>query len=404
MHITQQRKKMAKLWQRKGTALNRQIEEFCVGNEHIIDQKLVKHDCIASIAHAKALQKAGIIKSSELKKLTAGLNEIISLDRKGKFRIKPEQEDCHTAIENHLTKKLGYLGKKIHTGRSRNDQVIAALRLYEKDELAGLQLPITKLISVIKKFGGRTNKIPIPGYTHLRKAMPYTVGKWAEAFAESLQEDLLLLKAANKLIDQNPLGSAAGYGVPVIDIDRKLTAKLLGFSKVQNNTLYVQNSRGKFELFILHALNQVMLDLNKLATDIWLYTTDEFGYFSLPKEFSLGSSIMPHKANPDIVEIVRAKTAMFRSCCDAISSIITGLPSGYNGDFKLTKEPFISGVESAKSCISIMAVVMSGLNVDAARCRAAMTPELYTTEKALGLVKKGMAFRDAYRKVADENK
>ncbi len=366
----------------------------------MIDQKLVKYDCIASIAHAKALQKAGILKSSELKRLTAGLNEIVLLDSKGKFKIEPEQEDCHTAIENQLTKKLGYLGKKIHAGRSRNDQVIAALRLYEKDELVRLQLLIIKLISAIKKFSGRTKNIPVPGYTHLRKAMPYTVGKWAEAFAESLQDDLLLIKAAYSLINQNPLGSAAGYGVPVISIDRKLTAKLLGFSKVQNNTLYVQNSRGKFELFILHAINQVMLDLNKLATDIWLYTTVEFGYFSLPKEFSLGSSIIPHKANPDVVEIVRAKTSVFKSYCDSINSIIMNLPSGYNGDFKLTKEPLISGIETAKGCIGIMAVVMSGLEVNAGRCKEAMTPELYTTEKALGLVKRGMPFRDAYRKVA----
>lgn len=395
---------MAKLWQKKGYALNRQVEGFCASVEYLIDQKLVKYDCIASIAHAKALKKAGILKNGELKKLTAGLNGIIALDSEGKFRIKQEQEDCHTAIENHLTRKLGLLGKKIHACRSRNDQVIAALRLYEKDELVQLQQLITKLIAAIKKFSSRNKSIPIPGYTHLRKAMPYTVGKWAEAFAESLQDDLQLIKAAYNLTNQNPLGSAAGYGVPVIDIDRKLTAQLLGFSKVQNNTLYVQNSRGKFELFILHAINQVMLDLNKLATDIWLYTTVEFGYFTLPKEFALGSSIMPHKANPDVVEIVRAKTAAFKSRCDAISSIIMGLPSGYNGDFKLTKEPFISGIETAKGCIAIMAVVMSGLKVNAGRCKQAMTPELYTTEKALGLVKKGMAFRDAYRKVAEEAK
>ncbi len=393
---------ISKLWEKKGLGMDKGIEKFTVGNEHIIDQSLVKFDCIASIAHANALLKAGILDKAELKKLTAGLNEIIELDRKGEFRITVEQEDCHTAIENYLTSKLGDLGKKIHTGRSRNDQVLAAIRLFEKSELSQLKLLVNDLVAATRNFSIKNSSIPIPGYTHLRKAMPYTVGKWAEAFSESLNDDLALIDSALKLIDQNPLGSAAGYGVPVINLDRVLTAKLLGFEKVQNNTLYVQNSRGKFELIILDSLNHVVLDLNKMATDVWLFSTEEFGYFQLPKDFSMGSSIMPHKVNPDVLEIIRAKAGIMKSYRDAVNNIILNLPSGYNGDFKLTKEPLMSGIELAKSTVSIMTLIISKLIVNKERCNAAMKKDLYTTEKALTLVKNGMPFREAYKKVAED--
>ncbi len=392
---------MAKLWDKKGISINKEIEKFAVGNEHIVDLKLVKYDCIASIAHAKMLKKLGILNSKELEQLIAGLNEIIKLDAEGKFAIAVEQEDCHTAIENYLTAKLGDAGKKIHTCRSRNDQVIAALRLYQKDELQQSKKLVQELIISIKKFSEKNKSVPMPGYTHLRKAMPYTVGKWAEAFSESLQDDLLIVDSALKLINQNPLGSAAGYGVPVFNVDRKLTANLLGFEKVQNNTLYVQNSKGKFELAVLDALNHVMLDLNKLAFDIWLFTSAEFGFFELPKEFSMGSSIMPQKVNPDVIELVRAKTGVMKSYRDAVHNIILNLPSGYNGDSKLIKEPLMNGIELSKSCIRIIDLVMGGLNVNEERCKSAMTPELYATEKALQLVKKGVSFREAYRQVGE---
>lgn len=389
-----------KLWQKKDFNIDKAIEKFTVGNENIIDQKLVKYDCIASIAHAKALHKAGILNKTELSQLIAGLEEIMLLDSKGEFKITVEQEDCHTAIENHLTKKLGKLGKKIHTGRSRNDQIIVALRLYERHELEEIISAVSRLIEELNKFSSKNSKIPIPGYTHLRKAMPYAVGKWAEAFSESFRDDLALINSAKKLINQNPLGSAAGYGVPVLNIDRNLTQKLLGFDKVQNNTLYVQNSRGKFELMVLNSLNNLMLDINKLSTDLWLFTSSEFGYFELPKEFSMGSSIMPHKANPDVLEIARAKAGMMKSYCDAVNNIILNLPSGYNGDFKLTKEPLFNGIEMAGSSADIMAQIINGLKVNEKRCREAMTSELYTAEEAAKLVKQGMPFREAYQEVA----
>ncbi|MBI4439324.1 argininosuccinate lyase [Candidatus Woesearchaeota archaeon] len=380
--------------------MNREVEAFAVGNEHLLDQRLVKYDCIASIAHARVLRKAGIIGSRELKALVLCLGEIAQLNEKGRFIIRPEQEDCHTAIENYLTARLGNTGKRIHSGRSRNDQVIAALRLYEREALDDIGRGIQKLVAATSLFSRRYRDVPIPGYTHLRKAMPYSVGKWAGAFGESLRDDLKLLGFVSGLISQCPLGSAAGYGVPFIGYDRRLASESLGFCKVQENTLYVQNSRGKFELMVLDALNQVMLDLNKLATDIWLYSSEEFGYLVLPEEFAMGSSIMPQKRNPDVLELVRAKAAVFKGCIDTINNLLLGLPSGYNADFKLTKEPLFSGIDAAQSVIDVMAVVMSGITVNRDRCRSAMTPELLATGKVNELVLEGVPFRDAYRRIS----
>lgn len=390
-----------KLWDRKGVKLKREIEDFAVGNETQVDQAIVYYDCIASIAHARMLQKIGVLTSQELSRVVHALKELVSIDRQGSFKIKKEEEDCHTAIENYLAEKLGDIGKKIHAGRSRNDQVAAALRLYEKHELEEVKSSVSLLLSSLKLFQKKNAKVPIPGYTHLRKAMPFSVGGWAQAFIESLQDDLILLENAAKLVDQNPLGSGAGYGVPVIAVDRKLTAKELGFAKVQESPLYVQNSRGKFELVILDAINYVMLDLNKLASDIWLYTSGEFGYFQLPKEFSMGSSMMPQKVNPDVIELLRAKASVVAGYRETVSRIIQGLPSGYHGDFKLTKEPLMRAFEAVNSSLKIAALIIGGLKVDDQRCRAAMTKELYATEEALKLVKQGIPFREAYRKVAE---
>ena len=284
-----------KLWQ-KGYSLNDEIEKFTVGNDFVIDRKLVKYDCIASIAHAKMLCKIGILKREECKKLIKTLNEIIKLERKGKFVIKRQDEDCHTAIENYLVKKLGNAGKKIHTARSRNDQVLGALRLYYKDEIRNIIRLIDELAKPLIFLKIKHINTPMPGYTHMRKAMPSSVSLWAEAFIESMDDNKILLLSIEKLIDQNPLGTGAGYGLP-IEIDRKFTAEQLKFKKIQNNPIYTQNSRGKFESSILHALNQVMIDLNKMSSDIILFSMPEFGFFELPKEICTGSSIMPHKKN-----------------------------------------------------------------------------------------------------------
>ncbi len=387
-----------KLWQ-KDYELNKQIEKFTVGNDPLIDLKLVKYDCIASIAHAKMLKKIGILSNNELTELEKELKNIIKLVQMNKFKIKMEEEDCHTAIENHLTKRLGKIGRKIHTARSRNDQVLTAIRLYSKDKLKQIETSLLELVETLKKVSMKYKNVGIPGYTHSRKAMPYSVGKYFEAFKEAFEDDMLLLKLAYKINDQNPLGSAAGYGVN-LEIDRDLTSKLLNFSKTQNNELYCQNSRGKFESIILFALSQIMLDLQKLANDLILFSMDEFGYFNLPDEFCTGSSIMPHKKNADVLELVRAKSAVINSYYSQLIEIVKGLHSGYNRDMQLTKEPLMKGFEITLDTMNIMNMVIANMKVNNENCKKACTKEIYSVDKAYDLVKKGTAFRDAYKKIS----
>jgi argininosuccinate lyase len=387
-----------KLWE-KGYKLNKKIEGFTVGEDYILDQRLVKYDCMASIVHAKMLGKIGILKKEEVSRLVKELNNIIQLDKKGKFEILKEDEDCHTAIENHLTKKLGILGKKIHTARSRNDQVLTALRLYYKDELNECKKSCTDFINALEKFSKKYEKIKLPGYTHTRKAMPSSIALWINSFIDSMKDNLKLIDLTLELIDQSPLGTGAGYGVP-LDIDRKYTAKLLGFAKVQNNPIYAQNSRGKFESTMLHALTQVMFDINKIASDLIIFSTPEFGYFELPKEFTTGSSIMPQKKNPDVLELLRAKYHVVVSYEFQIKSVTGNLLSGYNRDLQLTKEPTMKGLEITKESISIMELIFENLVVNEKRCKDSLTEEVYATEKAHELVKKGVPFREAYREIS----
>ncbi len=391
---------MTKLWQKKAK-LDNEIEKFTVGSDFLIDNYLVPYDVDASKAHAHMLSRIGILTAKESKQLCKELDRFEQLHRTGKIILTQQDEDCHTAIENYLTKKLGNVGKKIHTGRSRNDQSLTAIRLFVRKELNEI-LDETKRLKVsLKKQIRKNGKIRIPGYTHMQKAMPSSISLWLGAFDESLADDAKLLRVILDINDQSPLGSAAGYGTP-IPVDRQMIAKELKFSKVQGNTLYVQNSRGKFELMILQGLSQVMLDINKLATDLMLFSTSEFGFVSLPDEMCTGSSIMPQKKNPDVLELARAKYGMVSGYAMQISTVLAGLPSGYNRDFQLTKESLVMGVHTTKETISIMVKVIDGLKVNKAKCAAAMTPELFATHRAYELVKKGMPFRDAYKKISEE--
>ena len=389
-----------KLWE-KGYKLNKLIEDFTVGKDYILDQKLIGYDCIASIAHAKMLGKIGVFKKGEVKKLVRELNNIIQLNEKGRFRISRGQEDCHTAIENHLIKKLGDLGKKIHTGRSRNDQVLTALRLYYKKELTDCRNSVNEFIKTITRFLKQYGEIKLPGYTHTRKAMPSSIRIWGSSFVDSMRDNLELIDLALQFIDQSPLGTGAGYGVP-LKIDRNYTAKLLGFKKLQKNPIYTQNSRGKFESTILHALSQTMLDLNKVATDLILFSIPELGYFELPKELCTGSSIMPHKKNPDVLELLRAKYHIILAYEFQVKNIIGNLPSGYNRDFQLTKEPTMKGLETTKESLSITGLIFRNLKVNKENCDKALTKDVYATEKVYKLVKKGIPFREAYRIISRE--
>ncbi len=389
-----------KLWE-KEYRLNKQVEDFTVGDDYILDQKLIKYDVLASIAHAKMLGKIGILRKDEVQKLVIELNNIIQMDKQDKFRILKEQEDCHTAIENHLTKELGDLGKKIHTARSRNDQVLTALRLYYKEELNVCKRLINGLVKAIEKFIGKYGEIEFPGYTHTRKAMPSSISMWGSAFIDSMQDNLKGVNFVLELIDQSPLGTGAGYGIP-LEIDRGYTAKLLGFRKPQENPIYTQNSRGKFESTILHTLTQIMFDLNKIATDLILFSMPELGYFELPKEFCTGSSIMPQKKNPDVLELLRAKYHIVVSYEIQIKNIISTLISGYNRDIQLTKEPTMKGLEVTKQSLSVMALIFANLKVNKENCSRALTEDIYATERVYELVKGDRPFREAYKIISEE--
>lgn len=391
---------MATLWD-KGYSINKEVERFTVGRDYELDKELVEADVAGSVAHAKMLAKIGVLKQEEFKKLKAELKEILALFKEGKFTIKQEDEDVHTAVENYLTEKLGDLGKKIHAGRSRNDQVLTDLRLYSKGKLLDAEEVVLKLAEVLIIFAEKNKGVPMPGRTHMQLAMPSSVGLWAGAFTESLIDDMELLKGAYELNDQCPLGSAASYGTS-LPIDRKMVSDLLGFKKVQNNVLYANNSRGKVEAVVLAALSQVMADLSKMASDLILFSIPEFGYFELPKEFCTGSSIMPNKKNPDVLELVRAKANKVMAAHSQVMNTIKDLPSGFNRDFQETKGPLMEGFATTAASLRIMAIVVKGLKVNEERCISACVPEIYAADKAVELVQKGVPFREAYRTVAHQ--
>lgn len=390
-----------KLWE-KGTKLDERIEAYTVGNDHLIDARLVEYDCLASIAHAKMLGKIGILPADEVRTLKKALDEILARNHKGEFHIEPEQEDCHTAIEASLTQSLGDLGKKIHTARSRNDQVLTALRLYYKDALAAVGDNIDALVAAAGEFISKNGAVEFPGFTHTRKAMPSSFDMWGSAIIESMADNRRLLATTFEIIDQSPLGTGAGYGVSPIEIDREFTARELGFSRVQSSPVYTQLSRGKFEATILHVLSQIMLDLNRVATDLIFFSLPDLGYVELPPEICTGSSIMPQKQNPDVLELMRAKYHVVASYETQIRGFITNMISGYHRDLQLAKEPTFKGFDITIDSLAILAFVFGKLQVNPDNCRKAMTAELYATREAYELVKQGMPFRDAYQKVADK--
>jgi len=388
---------MGKLWQ-KGYSLNKLMEEFTVGRDFELDQNLVISDCLASSAHGQMLKSIGILNSEEYESIQKGLQEIVELSGSNSFPISLSDEDCHTAIENYLVAHIGDAGKKIHTGRSRNDQVLTCLRVYSRDFLFTFMKETISLSGTLTNFAKEYEMTPMPGRTHMQIAMPSSVGLWAGAFAEEIADSLKMINSVLTVIDQSPLGSAASYGVP-IPLDRELTATLMGFPKIQNNVLYVNNSRGKFESLIIDSLDQVVLTLSKMAQDLILFSLPEFGYFSLPPELCSGSSIMPQKKNPDGLELLRAKSASISSYGIQIKNIIRSLPTGYNRDFQEVKEPFIKGIKLALQSVRIMQLTVSELVVNKENLLRAFTPEIFATDEAIKMVLSGKSFRDAYRDV-----
>lgn len=390
-----------KLW-KKSYDVNSEVEKFTVGNDYIIDKKLVEYDIKASIVHAKMLNKIKILSDDELEKIIEKLNRINLLNKQGQFNIYLEDEDCHTAIEKFLTNELGETGKKIHTCRSRNDQVLTAMRLYEKDNLEKLKFLIDEFNVVLKDFIKDKGEIKVPGFTHMQKAMPTDIKSWFGAYVDSFEDNRKLIVGVSKLIDQSPLGTAAGFGVPIFNIDREFTAKNLGFERVLENPIYAQMSRGKFEANIINALSNVMFDLNKLSTDLITFNMDEFNFFDLPVEFCTGSSIMPQKKNPDVLELIRAKYHILIGEEVKLKSLIANLISGYNRDLQITKEPVFNSFEITISSLEMMINLMKNLIVNEDNCFKSMSDELYATHEAYKLVRDGMSFRDAYRLVGEK--
>ncbi|MCC6630310.1 MAG: argininosuccinate lyase [Chloroflexi bacterium] len=387
-----------KLWQKAGAGVDARAEAYTAG-DIALDQRLVTADVLGSIAHARMLQAIGILTAAEFAALRAELVAILQLDAAGQFVLTVQDEDIHTRVENHLVAALGDTGKKIHTARSRNDQIALDMRLYLKEALLSIEAGLLDTAGAFLDLAVRDEWTPMPGYTHMQRAMLSSVGLWAGSFVEALLDDLALLRAVGGIIDQSPLGSAASYGVP-LPIDRDLTARLLGFDRVHVNVLAAQHGRGKYEGMVAQALAQIMLDLSRFAQDTVLFTTSEFSFFRLDEALCTGSSIMPQKRNADILELARGQAQVVLGLAQQIMATVTGLPSGYNADVSLTKGPVMSALDITTATLAICALAARGLAPNEPALRAALSPEVYATDAAYALVEQGVPFRDAYRQVA----
>ena len=386
-----------KLWD-KSEPLDALLERFTVGDDYQLDRVLVAADCVASLAHATMLAGIAVLTPGDLEELRSGLLAALQQAEEESFVIERADEDGHTALERFLTRHTA-AGARIHTGRSRNDQVMAALRLYGRDALVALQSLALDLADALLDFAAAHERRSMPGRTHMQIAMPSTLGLWAAAFAEELLDDLALLETCYRLTNRSPLGSAAGYGAP-LPLDREQVAALLGCDGPVHNVLAAANSRGKLEAITLDALDQVAMTLSRLAQDLMLFSLPELGYVTLPVELCTGSSIMPHKRNPDGLELVRARAATVSGLAGGVKGIVRTLPSGYHRDLQETKRPYLQGFEIVAGQLRVMRLTVERLQVHDDALTRALTPELFATETAFALVRDGMAFRDAYRAAA----
>lgn len=394
---------MAKrLWD-KGENINKKVHEFTVGDDPITDLEIVSWDLVASAAHAKMLSAVNLLNKADCNKLLTGLKNILQLHEEGKFEIPTELEDCHTAIESLLSAEFGEAGKRIHTGRSRNDQVMVTVRLYLKDQLALLLESLSKCAEALLARAEEFGHIPMPGYTHFQPAMPASVAMWLQAFGETAIELITEGLALSKIIDCNPLGAASGFGTN-LPLDRELTTKLLNFNRTQRNPIAVQNSRGCYEIKVLRWAVDVASLIEKFSIDLILFTTREYGFFSLPTELTTGSSIMPQKKNPDVLELLRAKAGKVRAAETELNWIIAKLPSSYHRDFQYTKEPLVRGIKHINSSIEMFFEAINSFTVNKESLEKAMTVDLYATYEAFNEVKAGKAFRDAYKSTAEKIK
>jgi argininosuccinate lyase len=386
-----------KLWE-KNTPVDRDIERFTVGKDRETDLYLAKYDVLGSMAHITMLESVGLLAADELKRLLDELKKIYVLADQGRFIIEEGVEDVHSQVEWMLTSALGDVGKKIHSGRSRNDQVLLDLKLFTRariQELAGL---LSDLFDVLIEQSDRYKNILLPGYTHLQIAMPSSFGLWFGAYAESLADDLLLLQAAYKICNRNPLGSAAGYGSS-FPLNRSLTTRLLGFDSMNYNVVYAQMGRGKTERTAAFALAGIAATLSKLAFDACLFNSQNFGFIKLPDAYTTGSSIMPHKKNPDVFELTRARCNKIQGLPQQITLICNNLPSGYFRDLQIIKEIFLPSFDELKDCLLMVARMMREIRVEERILDDGKYAPIFSVEAVNRLVREGMPFRDAYRQV-----
>jgi len=386
-----------KLWQ-KGAAAHEKVDVFTVGKDREYDLVLAQYDCEASIAHAQMLSKIGLLTPKEADQLCAVLSDLKTQAIEGSFSIEREFEDMHSKIEHVLTQQLGDLGKKIHTARSRNDQVLVAMHLYLKHEIGELKNQIFTLFDALLALAEKHQSDLLPGYTHLQVAMPSSVGLWLSGYAESLIDDLYFLEAAQKIADQNPLGSAAGYG-SAFPIDRALTTKLMGFEYLKVNAVAAQMSRGKLEKSTAMALASIGSSLAKLSMDICLYMGQDFNFISFPDDLTTGSSIMPHKKNPDVFELIRGKGNLLQGLPNQLAILTTNLPSGYHREMQLTKGPVIEAIQEVKACLDLLLFSLPKLQVTPNITDQKKYDSLFSVDTLNAAVLEGKPFRDAYREL-----
>lgn len=386
-----------KLWD-KGTDVNTAIDKFTVGRDRELDLLLAKHDVIGSIAHAIMLEKVGLLEKNELLLLHQELINIHSEIEKGEFSIEQGIEDVHSQVEHQLTKVLGDVGKKIHSARSRNDQVLVDLKLFSRSKVIELIQSVKHLFDKLIELSEKHKDVLLPGYTHLQVAMPSSFGLWFGAYAESLTDDLQVLLSAYKLINQNPLGSAAGYGSS-FPIDRQVTTNLLGFENMNYNVVYAQMGRGKVEKNTAFALGNVASTISKMSYDLCLYMSQNFGFISLPDEFTTGSSIMPHKKNPDVFELLRGKCNKIQALANELTILSNNLPSGYFRDYQIIKESFLESFDYLIDCVDMAEFIADKIKVSQNIVEEERYKYLFSVEEVNKEVLKGIPFREAYKKI-----
>jgi len=391
---------MATLWN-KGTSATSAVEEFTVGNDRILDLRLASYDVQGSQAHIKMLESIGLLSSDELGKLSAALDRISASIEDGSFKLEDDVEDIHSQVELLLTRELGEIGKKIHSGRSRNDQILLDIRLFLRDELASIRSEVKTLFGTLQALSEQHKEVLLPGYTHAQLAMPSSFGLWFGAYAEALVDDMTALNAARKIINRNPLGSAAGYGNS-FPLDREMTTRLLGFDSPVYNSIAAQMGRGKSEKCVASALGNIALTLNKLASDCCMYMSPNFGFIHFPDELTTGSSIMPHKKNPDVWELVRARCNRIIACENEISMLCSNMAHGYHRDYQILKDILFPVLEMAHDCLRMSNYMIAQVEVNSHILDNPMYAQMFTVEEVNRRTLAGTPFRDAYKQVGIE--